>query len=66
VRDYRVQFHDGSRYQDLLSVQGNYQRRRIHHFEPVVTRKVRVLVEATNGARAARVYEIRLYEGGLA
>jgi hypothetical protein len=61
VRDYRVLVHDGTVYQEAVRVEDNYQRRRIHRFAPVMVHKVKLLVEATNGAPEARVYEIRLY-----
>jgi hypothetical protein len=61
VRDYRILVHDGSDYREVVYVAGNYQRRRIHRFEPMLARKVKLLVEATNGVPEARVFEIRLY-----
>ena len=65
VRDYVVQYHNGNEYLDLLRIEGNYQRRRIHHLDPIVTKSIRIVVEATNGAPTARIFEIRLYATGL-
>jgi hypothetical protein len=62
VRDYRVQIFDGRDYTDILTITGNYQRRRIHYVKPLTARKVRIVVEATNGANTARIYEVRLYD----
>jgi len=61
VRDYQVQYHDGSEWITLVNVEDNYQRRRIHNFRTVTTDKVRVLVTKTNGDPSARLYEVRLY-----
>jgi len=61
VRDYRLLVHNGISYHEVARVEGNYQRRRIHRFDPLPARKVKLLVEATNGAPEARVYEIRIY-----
>ena len=40
----------------------NYLRRRVHRFAAVTADRVRVLVRETNGARSARIYEVRLYD----
>lgn len=61
VRDYRLRYEESGQWRQLLSVSGNHQRRRMHHFAAVSTRAIRLLVEATNGDRSARVYEVRLY-----
>lgn len=39
----------------------NYLRRRVLAFDEVETDRVRIDVQETNGARSARVYEVRLY-----
>ncbi len=61
VRDYQVQVLKGREWVAVADVKGNYQRRRIHRFDPVETSKIRVLVTATNGDKSARIYEIRAY-----
>lgn len=61
VRDYKVYWRDGYGWRCLLSVEGNYQRHRVHHVEPVQMEKLRIEVLATNGAPSARVYEVRAY-----
>jgi hypothetical protein len=59
-RDYRIQIGETS-----LEVKGNYQRHRIHKFDkPAKGRKLRLLVEATNGDPSAMLYEIRCYGKG--
>lgn len=40
----------------------NYLRRRVLRFEPVETDRIRVEVQETNGAKVARIYEVRLYD----
>jgi hypothetical protein len=61
VKDYRLLVDNGGGYRELIAVQGNYHRRRIHRFAPLLANKLRLLVEATNGASEARVYEVRVY-----
>jgi len=59
--DYRIElFSDGS-WQTVAQVEGNYQRRRVHQTGGVAASKVRLRVDAANGAEEARVFEIRCY-----
>jgi len=62
VRDYviKVRTADG-RTVDVATVRGNHQRLRRHDFEPLEAKAVRIVVNATNGASEAAVYEIRCY-----
>jgi hypothetical protein len=53
---------DGTRYKEVARVSGNYNRRRIHRFDPISASRVRLVVEATNGVKEARLYEIRIYQ----
>ena len=62
VRDYELAYHDGAQWQTLAKVAGNFQRRRVHHFETATASRLRLTVTATNGHPAARVYEVRVYE----
>jgi hypothetical protein len=41
----------------------NYMRRRVVAFEPVESDRVRIEMSQTNGARSARVYQVRIYDG---
>jgi hypothetical protein len=59
VRDYRVEVEVDGACLEVARVTGNYQRRRVHDFEPCRISKVRLAVDASNGAPQARVYEIR-------
>jgi hypothetical protein len=65
VRDYAVQVERDGRWETVVEVAGNYQRRRIHRFEPagrrVVAQRLRIEVRATNGEPTARIYEVRVY-----
>lgn len=61
VRDYQIQVQNGSKWVTVADVKNNWQRRRIHRFEPVKTSKIRVLVTATNGDKSARICEVRAY-----
>lgn len=62
VRDYQIEVHDGSGWQQVVNVTGNYQRRRVHHMESeIAVKQLRIVVTATNGEEQARVCEIRVY-----
>jgi hypothetical protein len=45
----------------LASVKDNFERVHRHAFEPVNARSLRLEIDATNGDRLARVFEIRCY-----
>jgi hypothetical protein len=61
VRDYELSCSaDGNRV-SLATVTENYQRRRVHRFDPVRAKRLTLFVAATNGDRSARVFEIRAY-----
>lgn len=45
----------------VISIEGNYQRKRIHTIEPIATKELELKIVATNGDSKARVYEIRVY-----
>ncbi len=62
VRDYEVQVLYGDSAKTVVKVEGNYQRKRVHQFEPHLATGVRVVVHATNGVKTARVFEVRVYQ----
>ena len=64
VRDYELQYLQKGQWMTLTGISGNYQRRRIHSFDPVKTEKLRLVVTATNGDPCARVYEFRAMKAG--
>ena len=62
VKDYRILSRDGDNWQELLSIEGNYHRRRAHRLDdPVRTEELRVEILCTHGSNTARIYEIRVY-----
>jgi hypothetical protein len=61
VKDYDVEAEIGGSWKTIASARDNYVRRRTHAFDAVQATKLRLNVLATNGATAARVYEIRVY-----
>jgi hypothetical protein len=61
VKDYDVQARVDGQWKTITSARENYMRRCAHTFERVRADRVRLNVLATNGAPAARVYEIRVY-----
>ncbi len=61
-RDYVVSVWQDGHWTQVLSVEGNYQRRRRHTLaQPVAASKLRVTVTATNGDPSAAIYEIRCH-----
>ena len=61
ARDYEIIVNVDGRWRLVASAEENYQRRRIHRFDPQTTSRLRVNVDATNGDPSARIYEIRAY-----
>ena len=61
VRDYRLSYCGGNTWKTLATETENFQRRRVHRFDPIQASKLRLTVEATNGDRLAKVFEIRAY-----
>ena len=62
VKDYRLEARSADGWQVLLREEGNRVRRRVHRLpSPVVAKALRLVVESTNGAPAAEVFEIRVY-----
>ncbi len=61
VRDYRVLADGESGWREIVRVADNVYRHRVHRFDPVKARRVRVEAIKTYGAPAAHVFEVRLY-----
>jgi hypothetical protein len=61
VRDYELSFDDGTEWITLVKETGNFQRRRLHRFDPVTASQLKLTVHATCGAPSARLFEIRVY-----
>jgi hypothetical protein len=66
VKRYDVLVWQGSAWKRVAGETDNYMRRRVLTFEPVVSDRVRIEMHETNGARSARVYEVRIYDGDTA
>lgn len=63
VKDYKLLYDDKGSWKNLLSVTGNYYRRRVHNFENITSSKLRLVVNDVNGKqKTARLYEIRIYD----
>ncbi|MBD1422613.1 FAD-dependent oxidoreductase [Sphingobacterium chuzhouense] len=64
-KDYAIEAFIDGKWQLLLQVVDNYQRRRSHQLANAIrTNRLRVNVTATNGDPSAQIYEIRCYGVG--
>jgi hypothetical protein len=62
VRDYVITVRDqDGKDREVAHVRDNHQRLRRHDFAGINASAVRITVLATNGAREARIYEVRCY-----
>ena len=61
VRDYKISYYANTGWRELISETGNYQRLRIHRFDVIRTRRIRIDVIATNGLEQARICQIQCY-----
>ncbi len=61
VRDYELQVLYGDSAKTVVKVEGNYQRKRVHQFEPQLATGIRLIIQATNGDNSAKVFEVRVY-----
>jgi len=59
VRDYTIEGQSQGEWRDLVRVEGNYQRRRVHPLDRRPLDAVRITVTATNGLDQARICEVR-------
>jgi hypothetical protein len=64
VKRYDVLAWVNGGWQRVAGESDNYLRRRVLRFPAVNTDRFRLEVQETNGAKVARVYEVRLYEQG--
>ncbi len=61
VKDYRIEYEDNGQWHPLLEVKENRQRKRKHVLDhAIVTERLRLVVEQTNGTPFAEVVEIRV------
>lgn len=61
VKDYTLEYFNGSSWNQIIKEEDNYMRRRVHKFDKVKTNKLKINIMATNGVNTARIYEIRVY-----
>lgn len=61
ARDYRIDILGKEGYKTVARVKNNYLRHRVHDFEAMQARAVRITVLETNGDPSARIYEVRCY-----
>jgi len=64
VRDYTLECRVAGAWRQAARVRNNFQRFRRHSFAQVTTDGIRLTVEATHGAKTARVFEMRVYTDG--
>ena len=64
IRDYCLEAEIDGAWRLLSDVQGNYQRRRVHTFEPLAATALRLTATATQGVPEARLFELRAYAPG--
>ncbi len=63
--DYAVYVESGrGGWRKVASATGNYQRLRVHRFDAVTSRKVRLEIQRSNGDPSARLYQMRVYDEG--
>jgi len=61
VKEYDVFVEKEGQEVKILSVKDNYLRKRVHFFEKMKTRRLKIVILKTNGIEEARIYEIRVY-----
>ena len=64
VRDYTIECFVDGKWKAVARVRDNFQRFRRHNFVQVTTDRIRITVEATHGAKSARIFEVRAYPHG--
>ena len=61
VRDYAVEVERNGKWEEIVAVTENRRRQRVHSFPPVATRRLRIVVKASNGVAQARIVSLRAY-----
>jgi hypothetical protein len=61
VKSYELAVHADGQWRTVAAVTDNYHRRALHTFPRVRADRLRVTVHDTNGAKSARIYEVRIY-----
>lgn len=63
VKDYRILYNSPDGWQELITVENNYQRFRTHKFSSLTTDKLKIEVLSTNGASEAIICKIEIKAG---
>jgi hypothetical protein len=61
VKRYEAAVFRAGEWRTIIQEDDNYFRRRVHSFDLVHSDRVRITLYQTNGAKAARIYEVRIY-----
>ncbi len=63
VKHYRLEaYHETSGWHSLAEITDNHKRKQVHSLaSPVLTDRIRVVIEETNGTPYAEIIEIRAY-----
>ena len=61
ITNYRLAVWRADGWEDLATVEGNYQRLRVHRFPTVTASTLRLIAEATGGHPSARLFGMRVY-----
>lgn len=62
VKRYEIAVPEGGGWKTIAAENDNYFRRRVHAVERTNSNRLRITIHETNGARAARIYEVRVYD----
>jgi hypothetical protein len=61
VKSYEVAVRTDGQWRTIAAASDNYYRRALHVFPAVRVDRLRITIHETNGAKTARIYEIRIY-----
>lgn len=62
VKSYTIEFKTDTKWNKLLEVTENYQRKQVHKFQDqILTTAIRITIDETNGLDHARICECRVY-----
>jgi hypothetical protein len=62
VKRYDIAIWTALGWKVVAGEEKNYYRRRVHSFAAMESDRVRINVYETNGAKVARIYEVRIYQ----
>ncbi len=61
VKSYKILYQTKTEWIELINETGNYQRLKIHRFNTIKTRQIRIEISETNGLSQARICQIQCY-----